>query len=153
MTIGDTIPVGVRLYVGFTELPVQGTDPVRLTSASVVGLPSGLKVDRVAAVSEAETARNGAGGHVIGAITEDMLSQGYPNLRLHPLSDAVLHAGGALDWYVVVVVEATRPGDYRTSGLRLTYAAGGSTGTVEYAYRIHIATKLASSSPTATASA
>lgn len=137
-SFGDrSLPVGEALYVGFTDFPATGMDDIHFTSASVTGVPSGLRIQAIGAVSVSETSVQGQ-RHYIGALTQDFLSQGYPHLRLHPVSDAIITPGRVSDWYLVVVVVATSAGDYLTEGLAVSYSAPGTDGNIQYNYQIRV---------------
>lgn len=117
------IPVGVAFAVG-VPLEAVGGRVVRVLSAAVVGVPDGVRVDGVYAVSYSET---GPRGITLGAADVPWLRARHPELHMHPVTDAVV-SGRLSDWYLVVEVAATRPGRFSTTGVRVAYEVDGSYG-------------------------
>jgi hypothetical protein len=121
------VTVGSKNYFGFTELKVAGSDPVHLVGAAVQGVPDGLKIAGIYAVSIQETDGTTNSKHYIADLSEDDIRRFYPKLHLHPITDAVVKPG-PLDWYLVVVAVPTRTGRYMTTGMRVDYQVGSDTG-------------------------
>lgn len=85
-----------------------------------------MQVEGIWAVSTREL------GHgLIGARGDDIHCQ-YPNLRLHPVSAAVLQPGREQDWFLLAKIKAIRPGEFRSKGFRVTGEAGSRRGTQAY---------------------
>jgi hypothetical protein len=122
-------PVGEPYYAGFAGFTVVGPHPVHVLRATVLGVPPGLTVVGVYAVSMKESDNPGQNGHYIGGGDEAHVKADYPRLRLHPVTDAVIPPGtGEGDWYLLVVLRSNRPGTFVTSGLRVEYESNGETG-------------------------
>jgi hypothetical protein len=137
--VGTTVdPQGAREWFGFVDLHAQGTDPVHIESARLVDLPSGLKLDGIHAVSYQESNRPGNTVGYIGSMSQADVDKRYPGLRLHPLSAIVLRSGVKSAWYIVIVLEPERYGEFKTTGMELNYSAGDSHGSQVYAFRIDV---------------
>jgi hypothetical protein len=138
-TTPGTFPVGDRFYVGMAGIPVHSAAPVHVRAAHLTGVPSGLSVLGVFAVSMRETDTAGLQGHLLGGAQEADIPKRFPHFVLHPAQDAVLVPDGKpLDWYLVAVVEASRPGFYKTTGVAIDYEADGQKGTANYAFIIEL---------------
>ena len=141
-TVPATLPVGDRSYVGFAGLPVNGNKPVHVLSAEIIGASSGLKVLGVFAVSMRETDEPGMQGHYIGGADDASIRRGYPHFALHPAHDAILlPESQPLDWYLIGVVEGTRPGFFKTDGVRVEYEVDGNRGTQTYKFVMELECK------------
>jgi hypothetical protein len=112
-------PVDSPVWAGLSNFPVRGTKPVRLTSAEVLGVPPGMEIMGIWAIKRLESP--GIMGFR-GGIEE--LTRNHPSLRLRPVQDAVIHPGAAADWTLLVQFKGTRPGSFRSSGMRLHWDGG-----------------------------
>lgn len=118
--------VGEPVWVGLEVFPVESNEPVRLRSATLLGVPDGMQVEGIWAVSTREL------GHgLIGARGDDLHCQ-YPNLRLHRVSDAVLQPGTEQDWFLLAKIKATGLGEFRTRGFRVSWEVGSRRGSQTY---------------------
>jgi hypothetical protein len=131
------IPIGEKEYFQAGTDIVEGHQ-VRLRGAQLTGVPAGIHVDGIYAVNWHEYARRST----IGALPEDFrggVRDLYPDLRLHPVTDAVLDAHSTTGWYVVVVAAGTKPGDWTSTGITFDYTdvKTGDTGSAHYGMRLH----------------
>jgi len=126
---------------------------VHIESARLADLPSGLKVDGIYAVSYRESNRPGGTIGYIGSMSQADVDKRYPGLPLHPLTDIVLVPGVKSAWYIVIIVEAERYGQFMTTGVELNYSAGDSHGSQVYAFRLSVRCGPPHSSPSPSPSA
>jgi hypothetical protein len=84
----------------------------------VLGVPDGIRVVGVFAVPDTH-------GN-IGS--ERDLREKYPELVLHPVTEVILKPGERNGWYLIAEIKPSRVGTFRTTGLEITYEAGGAEG-------------------------
>jgi hypothetical protein len=119
--------VGERLNVSMSDFVAHGPDPVRVRAVRVTGVPEGLRVVGVHAIK---------GPAAIGAISGD-LQQLYPGkFEYRPVTEMVFRAGEPEEWALLVIVEATKPGDWHTTGIDVDWSAGRHRGTTHYGYKL-----------------
>lgn len=120
-------------------VPLVDHGVVHVRDARIDGAPDGLKVLGVFAVSAKESNGPGLEGHVLGGADEAEVFQKYPRFTLHPARDAILvPSNQPLDWYLVAVVEGTRTGSFKTTGVTIDYESDGEAGSVSYAFLIEL---------------
>lgn len=133
-TMADsTCHVGDREYFGLVGFPVTGSQPVHVTRAELTGLPSGLRVAELAAVSVSETKAPILGG----AAQADWVGQGYAAMPTHPVTDIVLQPKTTRPaWWLLVKVQVTAAGKQSTTGVKFWYRAGDRHGTATFKYQV-----------------
>jgi hypothetical protein len=114
------IAVGTRFDVGYNGFPVDGQGALHVVAARVLGVPDGLRVDELYAVSFAEMARVHC-RVTLGASVDPIFTRSCPLLTHHPVRDAILFPGHRIDWYFIGVFHATRPGNFQTGGFQVDY--------------------------------
>jgi len=120
-------------------VPLVDHGVVHVKDAHIDGAPAGLRVLGVFAVSTKESNGPGLAGHVLGGADEAEVFSKYPRFVLHPAGAAVLvPPKQPLDWYLVAVVEGTRPGSFKTTGVTIDYEADGAAGNQSYAFIIEL---------------
>jgi hypothetical protein len=125
-TTGIIGPVGERGTIFVGDFEPHGHKPVHVRSVRVTGVPNGMRIVAVYALD---------GGPPAGA------NHGGPDPkivnRLRPVTDMVFRPGAAREeWGLVVVVEATKPGVWVTTGLDVSWKAGWRRGTTHYDYHL-----------------
>lgn len=146
----DGVSPGDPLFFGILPFSVLGDKPVHLLRARVVGVPSGLVIDGIWALRYGQGTQ-GMVGAQRGQATADRLR---PYFR--PLNDLILDPrcppqskctprrgpdpGGTpeQDWYLVVECHTSRPGNYQTTALEVTYQAGTTIVTQSFPSMIDI---------------
>ncbi|MDQ1711923.1 MAG: hypothetical protein QOE45_1373 [Frankiaceae bacterium] len=119
--------VGDWLNVSFHGFEPHGSDPVHVRGVRVTGLPRGLRVVGLHAFE---------GPASIGAETGD-LQKKYPGVfEYRPVTEMVFRAGQPEEWSLLVIVEATEPGDWHTTGIDVDWTAGRHRGTTHYGYKV-----------------
>lgn len=119
--------VGERLNVFLSGFEPKGDDPVRVRAIRVTDLPRGLRLVGIHALFDGPTAGTRVGD----------LQQRFPGeFDFRPVTDMVFEAGRPERWSIVVVVEATEVGEWRTSGIEVDWSAGWYRGSTRYPYRI-----------------
>lgn len=119
------LKVGEVGYFGFGTLGARGSRPIQIESAEILGAPDGMKVDGPYFYRWREARPLGASKRI------------RPFLR--PLDSVVFDPPSEEKrWTLMVGVHVTRPGSYRTKGLRVCYRVDGRRGCSTYQYVIGI---------------
>jgi hypothetical protein len=143
------VPIGEKEYFQAGYEVAEGRQ-VRLRGAQVTGVPAGIHVLGIYAVNWREYKRPST----IGNMSEDGtggVRELYPDLRLHPVTDAVLDRLSTTGWYVVVIAAGTKAGDFTTGGITFDYTDvnTGNNGSAHYGMHLHFkVSATASPSPT-----
>lgn len=103
---------------------------MRVTDVRVTGVPAGMEVVGVHAVSVHESSRIGVGDG--DATTSE-------DIRTRPLGDIQL-GGEEEEWYVVVTVRITRRGRWTSGGVDVSWRDGWRRGTAHLPYRLGVTT-------------
>lgn len=114
---------GQEGWIGLFEFPARGTEPVFITSARFLDVPSGLRVLDITAVP---TASGRLGG-----------SRERPS-QLYPVTDAFFVPGKDNEWYFIAHLRAERAGTFTTGDLELGWRTTTRHGTVSFPYRIGV---------------
>jgi hypothetical protein len=127
-TTGVSGRVGEHHTVGAGGFEPHGSRPVHVRAVRLTGVSGGVRVVGIWAVE---------GPNVIGALNGDP----DPRLRpwLRPVTDMVFHPGAPRDeWALVIVLTATEPGDWTTTGIDVDWSTRWRRGTSHYKYRFGI---------------
>ena len=114
---------GITWFVGFAGFATTADSPQTVNDVRVLGVPSGLRVVGIYALS-----LSGAKNSRIGLISKaHVLAYRRPE-RYYPVSHAVLLPEGQKPiWYFVIEIKAASVGDWRTTGLAVSDASGTQT--------------------------
>jgi hypothetical protein len=110
-----TSRLGANGYVGFTSLQVRGTEPIRLTGATI----NGFSRRDVQAYAKGAT-YNAARGFP-RALPQKLYETAYGDETLLPIDDLTLQPGAVQDVYLLVIARPVRAGTYTSSGLSIDY--------------------------------
>ena len=127
-TTFDICALNQDQYVGFAGFGAGGSDPIRFTGAKLVGVPDGLTVKGIYAVSWADSP-------LVGGASADAWQRDKAKVKLHPVTDVVLHPDQRREnWWLVAIVRQTKPGHVQDGGITVDYTAGGRSGSTTYGY-------------------
>jgi hypothetical protein len=125
--------IGDIEYYGLAGFGETGETSIHVTKAEIVGVPVGLTILSVNAVSIDESQRVAIGW----ASEKDWIDQGYGTMPLHPVSDIVIDPTPVRpNWWILVKVQVAAMGPQSTQGLKLNYTSGGRSGVATYKYEI-----------------
>lgn len=106
----------------------RGSRPVHVRSVHLTGVPRGLRVVGIWGIES---------GHVNCEFNSD--PDPSVRARLRPVTDMVYRPGSPEEeWQLVIVLAATEPGEWTTTGLDIAWSAGWRRGTSHYKYRFAI---------------
>lgn len=107
--------VGDWLNVAMSPFNPHGADPVRVRAVRVTGLPRGLRVVGLHALRTPVA---------IGAVSGDLRKLHPSKYDYRPVTEMVFREGKPEEWALLVIVEATQPGDWHTTGIDVEWSAG-----------------------------
>ena len=123
-------PVGTKHYVGFAGLKPRGDDTIELLGATVVG-GDGL----LSSVYATPYLREPIVGAASGTAE---FKKAFPKVELLQVAGRSLTPGRKEPFYFVVVAEATKPGTFKTEGIRVTYNSGGERDSHTFPWRLTV---------------
>ena len=119
--------VGDWLNVSMSEFIPHGPDPVTVRAVRVTGVPGGLRVIGVHAIR---------GAAAVGAVIGDLQKLHPGKFDYRPVTEMVFEEGKPEEWTLLVIVEATAPGEWHTTGIDVDWSAGRHRGTTHYGYKL-----------------
>jgi hypothetical protein len=130
-TLGSSrMAVGDVVHMGLWPLGARRGGDVRVTRARVTGVPEGMQIVSIHAVSLVESSRVGVG---------DGDATANPRIRTRPLT-AVRLGGDSELWYLVVTVRITREGRWTSNGVDVSWRDGWRRGTAHLPYHLRVTT-------------
>lgn len=129
--------VGERFYFGITGFGALGAEPVTLTSATALSVPSGLDVEVRAA--HFDSSMSEIRFRYIGGERDASIRSEFPRLVLYPVSDVSFVKGRRPDWYLVVIMTGHRVGNFSIPGIEVQGRLGSTAfrSTVKYKMSIY----------------
>jgi hypothetical protein len=104
----------------------HGHGTIHVRAVRLTGFPEGLRLVGVYSLEGGPPA-----GYRHGLLPSDVVA------RLRPVTDMAFRVGARQEeWGLVIVVEGTKPGVWRTTGIDVDWRAGWHEGTAHYAYRV-----------------
>jgi hypothetical protein len=121
--------VGDLHYFGLAGFTVLGEHPVHVTKVEVLGVPRGLTVQSVQAVSSKETRLAPLGADS----QEHWMTSAYAKVPVHPVTDAVLAPHDvSVNWWFLITLRIDSLGKHMTDAVKVSYTAGGDHGSTTY---------------------
>jgi hypothetical protein len=125
-----TCKVGTPQYFGWTGWGARGTSLIHFNQVTAIA-PAGMNVVGVYALSHADS--------LLPALSSgsesDWINLGYSKLPLHQVSDVTVDPRSSKNlWWIALKVIPDRPGPLASTGLRVSYTAGGHHGVTTYPY-------------------
>lgn len=119
--------VGERMTVFLGGFQARGRDPVHVRKVTITGVPRGLRIIAVRAQQ----------GGPSGGVFDGNLPEKEPGKwDFQPVTRMVFHPGRTPRayeaWNLVIEVEAVQSGEWRTTGIDITWKAGWRRGTTHY---------------------
>jgi hypothetical protein len=125
-----TCNIGDRQYFGWVGWGARGTSLIHFKSVTATA-PAGMHVVGVYAISHDDSSLP-----VLSSGSQsDWTALGYSKLPLHKVTDMTVDPRSPKDlWWIVVKVVPDRAGPLASTGLRVSYTAGGHQGVTTYPY-------------------
>jgi hypothetical protein len=125
-----TCKVGEPQYFGWVGWGARGASLIHFKNVTAIA-PAGMNVVGVYAISYAD----GSPPALSSGSESDWARLGYSKLPLHKVSDATVDPRSPKDvWWIVVKVIPDQTGPLASTGLRVSYTAGGHQGVTTYPY-------------------
>jgi hypothetical protein len=127
-----TCKVGEVQYFGWVGWGARGTKLIHFRKVTAM-TPAGMKVLGVYAISYAD----GSPPALSSGSETDWARFGYSKLPLHKVSEVTVDPLSSKNlWWIVVKVVPSQAGPLASTGLRVSYTAGGHNGVTTYPYRM-----------------
>jgi hypothetical protein len=122
--------VGAPQYFGWSGWGAHGTSLIHFRNVMPIA-PAGMSIVGVYAISHAESSLP-----VLSSGAEsDWINLGYSKLTLHKVSDVIVDPRSSKEtWWIAVKVVPERSVALASTGLKVSYMAGGRQGVTTYPY-------------------
>jgi hypothetical protein len=126
----DESNVGDVMNVFLGGFNPHGSATVHVRAVRLTGVPAGLRVVGLYALEDGPTA---------GVVRGDLRARkdyGGEKLVYRPVTDMTFHAGTRERWTLLIIVQAERPGRWRTTGIDVDWKSGWYQGTAHYRHTV-----------------